>query len=43
MKGTLCDARMMQQAPATMDLMTDVQASTEYSIVGKDLDGTIGL
>ncbi|MBI5508652.1 MAG: PAS domain S-box protein [Deltaproteobacteria bacterium] len=44
MKSTLFDARMMKQARDAMDLMTNVlQASTEYSIIGKDLDGGIVL
>ncbi len=44
MKSTLFDSRMMVQARDAMELMTNVlQASTEYSIIGKDLDGGIVL
>jgi len=44
MKSTLFDARMMKQARDAMELMTNVlQASTEYSIIGKDLERGIVL
>src|SRR5438445_552822 len=42
MVATLFDSTVIRQADQAMDFMANVlEASTEYSIIGKDLDGKI--
>jgi hypothetical protein len=42
LKGTLFDSTVMREAQEAMDFLANVlESSTEYSIIGKDLDGKI--
>ena len=42
MKTKLFDSTVIREAQDVMDFMANVlEASTEYSIIGKDLDGRI--